>query len=291
MPLNDFLQHSPAAFISLCTVVGLAAGSFLNVVIHRLPEMMRREWMQQCAGLRGGTVESSATPFNLCVPRSACPHCGHTLRALENIPVASYVWLGGRCSRCRASISLRYPAVEILTASLSGLTAAHLGYGPAALMALVFVWGLIALAFIDARTQLLPDGITLPLLWAGLLASLEGGLTDPRSAVIGAAAGYLALWLIYWCFRLATGREGMGHGDFKLLAMIGAWLGWQMLPLVILLASLAGAAAGIGAMAIAGRDHRAPLPFGPYLAGAGGVALFWGDCANRAWLGWSGLTA
>lgn len=258
-------------------------GSFLNVVIYRLPKMMEREWRRQCAELRGEPVEVES-PFNIVIPRSACPHCGHKITALENIPVVSYVFLGGHCSQCHASISSRYPVVEVLTGFISGFIAWHFGYGFAAFAALIFVWAMMALAFIDMDTQLLPNDITLPLLWGGLLVNLGDGFTDIRSAIIGAVAGYLALWSVYWCFKLITGREGMGYGDFKLLAVIGAWLGWQMLPLVILFSSLVGAIAGIGLIVIAKHGRHVPIPFGPYLVGGSFVALFWGNQINSAYL-------
>ncbi|KIO49972.1 methyltransferase [Nitrosospira sp. NpAV] len=283
MSFNYLLQHSPVFFISLCSIAGLLAGSFLNVVIYRLPKMMEREWRRQCADLRGEPVERQP-PFNIVIPRSACPHCGHKITALENIPVVSYVFLRGRCSQCHAPIATRYPVVEVLTGLISGFIAWYFGYGFAAFAALVFVWTMIALAFIDMDTQLLPDDITLPLLWGGLLINLGDGFTDIRSAIIGAVAGYLALWLVYWCYRLLTGREGMGYGDFKLLAAIGAWLGWQMLPLVILFSSLTGAVAGVGLMVIAKHERHVPIPFGPYLVGGSFVALFWGNQINRAYL-------
>lgn len=283
MSFNYLLQYSPFFFISLCSIAGLIVGSFLNVVIYRLPKMMEREWRRQCAELRGEPVEVKS-PFNIVIPRSACPHCGHKITALENIPVVSYVFLGGRCSQCHTSISARYPVVEVLTAFISGFIAWHFGYGFAAFAALVFAWAMMALAFIDMDTQLLPDDITLPLLWGGLLVNLGDGFTDIRSAVIGTVAGYLALWSVYWCFKLITGREGMGYGDFKLLAVIGAWLGWQMLPLVILFSSLVGAIAGIGLIVIAKHGRHVPIPFGPYLVGSGYVALFWGNQINSAYL-------
>lgn len=282
MSFSYLLQHSPVFFISLCSIAGLMVGSFLNVVIHRLPKMMEREWRRQCAELRGEPV-AVGPPFNIVTPRSACPHCGHKITALENIPVASYVFLRGHCAQCHASISARYPVVEVLTGLMSGFIAWHFGYGFAAFAALIFVWAMIALAFIDIDTQLLPNDIMLPLLWGGLLVNLGDGFTDIRSAIIGTVAGYLALWSVYWCFKLITGREGMGYGDFKLLALIGAWLGWQMLPLVILFSSLVGAIAGVGLIVIAKHGRHVPIPFGPYLAGGGFVALFWGNQINSAY--------
>ena len=238
--------HDPVVFTTLAALLGLFIGSFLNVVIHRLPRMMEREWEAQAAEIRGESPTTSSTErYNLATPRSRCPHCGHLITALENIPVVSYLFLRGRCAHCSAPISRRYPVVEFLTALLSGFTAWHFGFGLAALGALIFVWVMIALAFIDLDTQLLPDQLTLPLVWLGLAFNLGGEFTSLSSAVIGAMAGYLALWSVYWLFKLATGKEGMGYGDFKLLAAIGAWLGWQVLPLTILLSSLVGAIVGI----------------------------------------------
>ncbi|MBI3901537.1 MAG: prepilin peptidase [Nitrosomonadales bacterium] len=278
------LQSSPLAFIGICLVLGLMVGSFLNVVIHRLPKMLEREWQAQCADLKGDLSSAEAAPYNLVVPRSACPHCGHKIGALENIPVISYLLLRGKCKGCGAHISARYPGVEIIGGVLSGFAAWHFGFGLAALAALLFVWALIALTFIDFDTQLLPDSITLPLLWLGLLFNLSGAFTDLRSAVVGAAAGYLALWSVYWLFKLITGKDGMGYGDFKLLAAIGAWLGWQMLPLVILLSSLVGAVVGITLIIAARHGRNIPIPFGPYLAGGGLIALFWGQALTQGYL-------
>ena len=258
-------------------------GSFLNVVIYRLPKMMEREWRHQCAELND--EQPAETPrFNLVVPRSACPHCGHSISALENIPVISYLLLRGKCKGCGAHISLRYPAVETISGILSAFAAWHFGFGLAALGTLLFIWALIALTFIDFDMQLLPDSITLPLLWLGLLLNLSATFTDLHSAVIGAIAGYLALWSVYWLFRFATGKEGMGYGDFKLLAAIGAWLGWQMLPLVILLSSLVGAVVGIVLIVAARHGRSVPIPFGPYLAGGGLIAMFWGQTLTHDYL-------
>ncbi|HEB77175.1 MAG TPA: prepilin peptidase, partial [Methylothermaceae bacterium] len=222
-------------------------------------------------------------------PPSRCPHCGHHIRAWENIPILSWLWLRGRCSQCRAAISPRYPLIEGLTAVLSLAVAWRFGVSPQALWALVLTWSLIALSFIDYDHQLLPDILTLPLLWLGLLLSLFGIFTDPRSAIMGAAAGYLLLWGIYQLFRLITGKEGMGYGDFKLLALFGAWLGWQMLPLIILLSSLVGAVFGLALILLRGRDRELPIPFGPYLAIAGWIALLWGEQLNRWYLQLSGI--
>jgi len=278
------LLRDPLVLVPLCTLLGLFIGSFLNVVIHRLPVMMEREWQAEAASLRG--EEAAATPvFNLATPRSRCPHCGHSIGALENIPVVSYLVLRGRCRHCSAPIGARYPLIEVACAALSGFTALHFGYGLAGVGALVFLWAMIALCFIDLDTQLLPDSITLPLVWLGLLLNLSGTFTDISSAVVGAAAGYLALWSVFWLFKLTTGKEGMGYGDFKLLAAIGAWLGWQILPLTILLSSLVGAVVGIGLIVLRKHGREIPIPFGPYLAAAGLLALYWGKPLTEAYLG------
>ena len=286
--LAPLLQSSPLFFAVLCGIIGLLVGSFLNVVIHRLPKMLEREWQQHCAELNGNTTEN-APPYNLprynlLVPRSACPHCGHKISAPENIPIISFLLLRGKCQGCGAAISARYPVVEALSGLLGGYVAWHFGFGLAALAALLFVWALLALTFIDFDTQLLPDNITLPLLWLGLLFNLNNIFVDLPSAVLGAIIGYLTLWSIYWLFKLITGKEGMGYGDFKLLAAIGAWLGWKMLPLVILLSSLVGAVIGITLIIVLGRDRNVPIPFGPYLAGGGLIALFWGQPLTQGYL-------
>ena len=283
MSFITLLQNNSVFFISLCTTIGLVAGSFLNVIIFRLPKMMEREWNQQCSELLGETTKPLPT-FNLVKPCSECPHCKHKITALESIPIISYLALRGRCSQCNTSIFLRYPIMGALTGIMSGFIAWHFGYGFITVAALIFVWSMTALAFIDLDTQLLPDDITLPLLWIGLLINLGNGFTDISSAVIGAASGYFFLWLIYWCFKIATGKEGMGYGDFKLLAVIGAWFGWKMLPMVILLSSLAGAVIGIGLVIVAKHKRDAPIPFGPYLVGGGLIVLFWGDQLNRTYL-------
>src|ERR1043166_2259165 len=267
MALVSTLQSSPALFTTVCVIVGLLMGSFLNVVIYRLPKMLERAWRAECAELNGAVPPSDATTFNLVVPRSACPSCGHRIGALENIPLLSYAVLGGKCAACKAPISKRYPIVEAISGALSGYIGWRFGFGLAALGALVFAWAMIALAFIDLDTFYLPDNITLPLIWAGLLVNVGRVFTDLSAAVVGAAAGYLVLWTVFWAFKLVTGKEGMGFGDFKLLAAIGAWLGWKMLPLVILLSSLVGAVVGLALIVFArrGRDH--PIPFGPYVVG------------------------
>jgi leader peptidase (prepilin peptidase)/N-methyltransferase len=280
MELVGALTASPALFAGAALVVGLLIGSFLNVVIHRLPKMMEREWQVQCAELRGES-HADLPPYNLLAPRSNCPACGHTITALQNIPILSWLVLGGRCAACRTRIPLRYPLVEILTGALSASVAWHFGFGAAALGALCLAWSLIALAFIDLDTQLLPDSITLPLLWVGLLFNLFGTFTDLPAAVIGAMAGYLILWTVYWLFKLMTGKDGMGFGDFKLLAAIGAWLGWKLVPAVILISAGVGALVGIALILFARHGRGTPIPFGPYLALGGFVALLWGDALTR----------
>lgn len=270
------IAGNPLAFGVVVFLYSLVVGSFLNVVIYRLPIVLDRSWRRDCAELDGGATHQDAEKFNLVVPRSCCPHCGHKIRAWENIPVISYLLLGGKCSECKSAISFRYPFVESLTAILSTVTALQLGPTLAGLAAVVLVWGLIALAFIDFDHQILPDVIVLPVLWMGLLLNSRNMFTNLESAVYGAVAGYVSLWLIYQLFKLATGKEGMGFGDFKLFALFGAWLGWQQLPLIILLSSLAGAVLGVAMILIAGRDKQVPMPFGPFLCIAGWIALLWG---------------
>ena len=270
-------------------LLGLCVGSFLNVVIYRLPKMMEQEWKTQCAELRGEEDQTLAEPLSLSRPRSQCPSCGRQITVLENIPLISYLLiLRGKCSGCHTPISPRYPVIEAITGLISASVAWHFGPTLQAAGALVLVWALIALAAIDLDTQLLPDSITLPLLWFGLAANLWGAFTDLPSAVIGAMLGYLALWSVFWLFKLATGKEGMGYGDFKLLAALGAWLGWQMLPAIILLSSVVGAAVGITLIVVTRHGRNVPIPFGPYLAAAGGIALFWGAKITQTYLGMIG---
>ncbi len=288
MSVIELLAASQPVFIGTCLVLGLAVGSFLNVVVYRLPIMLDREWRAQCAELARDDSHSTtvaanpAQPFNLVVPRSACPACKAPITALQNIPVLSWLLLRGRCAHCKAPISMRYPLVELLTGVLSAWVAARFGFGLAALAALLLTWFLIALAFIDIDTQLLPDGLTLPLLWLGLALSLwgpQGGASVPvdvRSSLIGAVAGYLSLWSVYHLFRLVTGKEGMGYGDFKLLGALGAWLGWQMLLPVILIAAVAGAIVGVVMLTIRRQSRATPIPFGPFLAAAGWLTLMFG---------------
>lgn len=277
------LVGEPALFTGLVFLFSLLVGSFLNVVIHRLPRMMEADWRAQCAELRGEVLPE--TPhYSLWFPRSACPGCGHQITALENIPVLSWLWLRGRCSACRTTISARYPLVELLTAVLSAAAAWKWGVSVQTLGAVLLVWTLVALAFIDLDTTLLPDSLTLPLLWLGLLFNLDGRFVSLPDAVIGAMVGYGVLWSVYWLFKVATGKEGMGFGDFKLLAALGAWLGWQMLPVTLLLSSVVGAAVGIALIVFVKHDRRMPIPFGPYLAGGGLVALFFGADLTQAYL-------
>ena len=269
------LQQNSPLFLALCVLLGLMLGSFLNVLIHRLPKIMQREWQHNCLELQGQTAP--ATPaYNLIRPGSQCPHCQHPLGVLENIPLLSYLALKGRCRHCLGKISPRYPNVELLCGALLGLAGWQFGYSSHMLFASALSLTLIALAFIDLDTQLLPDCLTLPLLWLGLLFNLNHGLTDLNSAVIGAVAGYLMLWTVYWLFKLCTGKEGMGYGDFKLLAALGAWFGWQMLATIILLSSLLAAAIGIVLILSGQRGRDSTIPFGPFLAIAGLTVLFLG---------------
>jgi len=281
--ISTILQQNNTLFIALSTLIGLMVGSFLNVVIHRLPKMMEQEWHNNCLELQGKEIPP-ATKYNLCHPRSACPHCGHHISALENIPIISYLALKGRCKGCKTPISMRYPMIEALTGTLIGAISWKFGYSSITLMAWIFALALIALTFIDFDTQLLPDDITLPLLWLGILFNLNTGFTDLKSAVIGAMAGYLVLWSVYWLFKLIRGKEGMGYGDFKLLAAIGAWFGWQLLPAVVLLSSTLGAIIGIALIVVTKRGKEVPMPFGPFLAIGGIAALFFGQSLATLYL-------
>lgn len=284
MELIDAFRANAWFYLGTVGVVGLMVGSFLNVVIHRLPKMMEADWKLQCTEYLHPEQAANAVAaprYNLIVPRSACPHCGHQIGAIENIPVLSYAVLGGKCRACKAPISIRYPLVETLTAALSVLVAWKFGVGAQALFAIFFTWALVALTFIDADTTLLPDDITLPLLWLGLLVNAAGVFVPLTSAVIGAAAGYLVLWSVFWIFKLITRKEGMGYGDFKLLAAIGAWLGWEMLGQVVLLSAAVGAVVGVIGIALHGRERGAKIPFGPYLAAAGFIALLAGSEINK----------
>ena len=289
MALLELLAGSPALFVILTVLLGLMIGSFLNVVIYRLPLMMQREWRAQCAELLDQATPDDTPRLSLWGPRSQCPHCHHLIGATENIPLLSYIRQRGRCAHCGVAIGVQYPLVEAASGLLAGIVAWKLGFGWPAMAALLFTWTLLAASVIDLHHQLLPDDLTLPLLWLGLLAALFGLGTDLRSAVIGAMAGYLSLWLIYQGFRLLTGKEGMGHGDFKLLAALGAWTGWQYLITIVLLSSLVGAICGLALILLRGRARGAPLPFGPFLAAAGWIALLWGETINHAYLRWLGF--
>jgi leader peptidase (prepilin peptidase)/N-methyltransferase len=289
MTMFDLLATAPALLIGSAFLLSLLIGSFLNVVIHRLPVMLDRQWRAQAEEVLtdGSTAPAPAAPepaaYNLVTPRSACPRCNASIRAHQNIPVVSYLLLGGKCANCKAKISPRYPIVELATAILSAAVVWRFGWHWQSVAALFFTWALVALTVIDLDHQILPDIITLPLLWLGLLLSLawHAGLPppipiDPASAIIGGAAGYLTLWSVYWAFKLLTGKEGMGYGDFKLFGAFGAWMGWQMLPLILLLSAFTGAVIGIVLIVVRGRDRNIPIPFGPYLAAAGWIALMWG---------------
>ncbi|VAW72312.1 Leader peptidase (Prepilin peptidase) / N-methyltransferase [hydrothermal vent metagenome] len=293
-----FIQH-PDSLIVTGFIFGLLVGSFLNVVIYRLPVMLKQEWREQCESFFESEPDISAKitsqndpqqKFNLAVPRSSCPHCGHFITALENIPVLSYLFLRGRCSSCKVNISPRYPIVEFFTAVLSAVVVAYFGFTWISLAMLFLTWCLIALSLIDYDTQYLPDNITLPLLWCGLLFSLYNPAVTPVNAIIGAAAGYLSLWSVFQCFKFFTGKEGMGFGDFKLLAVLGAWLGWKYLLLIIILSSLVGAVLGILLIIMKGRDKNIPIPFGPYLAAAGWICMIWGDTIIDRYLKISGIS-
>ncbi|MBW0146851.1 prepilin peptidase [Marinobacter arenosus] len=291
MPSVDTFLATPWLFYLSVILVSLCIGSFLNVVILRLPKMMHQDWRCQCEEFlevpeQQRTHEAAIT---LSKPASTCPSCGHSIRAWENIPVISYLFLGGKCSSCKTGISPRYPTIEAVTALLSVGTIAFVGPSEAALWALLLTWSLVALTVIDFDTQLLPDNITLPLMWLGLVLNYFGVLTDFTSAFWGAVAGYLSLWSVYWLFKLVTGKEGMGHGDFKLLAALGAWLGWQLLPAVILLSSVVGAVVGISLMVFRKHGREVPIPFGPYLAAAGLLCLWFGADIQRFWFGFLGV--
>jgi leader peptidase (prepilin peptidase) / N-methyltransferase len=278
MPLSDLLKSEPTFFVGFSVFFGLMVGSFLNVVIHRLPKMMEnteKAYVAEAYGVQPATALPSK--YNIVTPRSACPHCDHKITSLENIPIISYLMLGGKCKGCKAKISMRYPLIEALTGVLIGAVAYKFGYSYASLFAFIFVFALVALTFIDFDTQLLPDDITLPLLWLGLIFNFNTGFTDLKSAVLGAIFGYLILWSVYWLFKLVTGKEGMGYGDFKLLGAIGAWFGWQLLPAVILLSSVVGAVIGIALIVFRGKSGGTAIPFGPFLALGGIAALFFGQ--------------
>ncbi len=289
MPLLDGLVHSPAYLSFVVLLLGLCVGSFLNVVIHRLPLMLERDWRRECRTLLSletapAEAAEAVPPLSLMHPASRCPSCQAPIRPWHNVPIVSWLVLRGRCAACRAPISAQYPLVEAATGLLSLACALRFGWGPALGAALVLTWALVALSVIDLRTQLLPDTITLPLLWLGLLLSINGVFVRPSASIIGAAAGYLSLWSVYHVFRWITGKEGMGYGDFKLLAALGAWFGWKALPMIVLLSSVVGAVIGLGLILLRGHDRNVPLPFGPYLALAGWIVLIGGRDLGNAWL-------
>ena len=284
------LQDHPELLISLTGVIGLIIGSFLNVVIHRLPIMMERTWKKECTEfLELKPEKDHKDTFNLILPHSCCPNCKTPIRAYQNIPVISYIFLRGKCANCKVTISIRYPTIELLTGITSATIAWHFGYSSETLFALLLTWALISLSAIDIDCQLLPDTITLPMLWMGLFLSLFSIFTDSHSSIIGAIAGYLSFWIVFHLFKLVTGKEGIGYGDFKLLALLGAWLGWEYLPAIVIFSSLVGAVVGTSMVILVKRDHRLPIPFGPYLAAAGWFSLLWGDDINRLYISSVGL--
>ncbi|WP_273527352.1 A24 family peptidase [Pseudomonas sp.] len=280
----EFLASHALAFVLCAGLLGLLVGSFLNVIVHRLPIMMQREWRAQAREFLELPDEPAGAAFNLLLPHSRCPHCAHAIRPWENIPLLSWLALRGRCSSCKAPITVRYPLVELASGMLAGYVAWHFGFSWQAGAMLLLTWGLLAMSLIDIDHQLLPDSLVLPLLWLGLIVNSDDLFVLLGDALWGAIAGYLSLWTVYWLFKLVTGKEGMGYGDFKLLAMIGAWGGWQVLPLTILLSSLVGAVLGSVLLRVRGAAHGTPIPFGPYLAIAGWIALLWGDPITRGYL-------
>jgi leader peptidase (prepilin peptidase)/N-methyltransferase len=291
MSVNQFFYEQPALVLTIATMLGLIIGSFLNVVIYRLPKMMEQEWKQNAREYLELPETGSTEPrLTLSTPNSTCPHCGHEIKPWENIPVVSYLFLKGKCSNCKNAIAIRYPLIELITALLSFLTVWYFYDQPyKALLLLPLVWSLIALTMIDFDTQLLPDSITLPLLWAGLVLNSQGLFTSLDTALWGAVAGYMSLWTVYQAFKLLTGKEGMGYGDFKLLAALGAWMGWKALPVIILMSSVVGAVVGIGMILFLGRDKSIPIPFGPYLAAAGFITLIWGNTITQAYFTMIGM--
>ena len=289
----ELMSESAPVFIAVVFAFALLIGSFLNVIIHRLPIMMEREWRNQVAELQKTPSEKELIEgrFDLTIPRSRCPSCGKLITPLQNIPVISYLFLKGRCANCKTSISARYPLVELFTASLAAITAWHFGAGIEALMAIVLAVTLIAIAMIDADTQLIPDSIVLPLMWVGLSMSLFHPLSgagtlfiSPSDAIIGALAGYLSLWSVFWLFKLITGKDGIGYGDFKLLAALGAWLGWQQLPIVIMMSAVVGIAINVTLIVFQGKDRSVPIPFGPYIAAAGWITMLWGETIRNTYI-------
>ncbi|NIB40044.1 prepilin peptidase [Pseudomaricurvus alkylphenolicus] len=289
MTATELAGDSTGLFIALATILGLVVGSFLNVVIHRLPKMMQNAWRQDCCELLEVENPEAGKPYNLLKPDSHCPKCRTPIKPWQNIPIVSYLMLKGRCGNCQEPISKRYPIIEAVTGLISGYVAFQFGWSEQAIAVLLLSWALISLTMIDIDHQLLPDNITLPLVWLGVLVNSQGLFTDLESSVFGAIGGYLSLWSVFWLFKILTGKEGMGYGDFKLLAALGAWMGWQMLPLVIILSSFVGAAIGIIGIVVQGRDKSVPIPFGPYLAIAGWIALLWGDIITNQYLQFAGV--
>ena len=289
MNILVYLHNNPVALTACVFLFGLIVGSFLNVVIYRLPIMMQRDWRSQCQELLEEPLGEPLPTgrFDLAAPRSRCRKCNHQITALQNIPVLSFLLMRGRCSNCGEAIGCRYPMVEITGGVLAALVAWKFGFSTQTIYAVLFTWALISLSFIDFDTTFLPDSITLPFLWLGLIANLFGTFTTLRAAVLGAIAGYLALWLVYQLFKLLTNKEGMGFGDFKLLAMLGAWLGWEALPLIIILSSLVGAVVGLTLITLRGHGRDVPIPFGPYLAAAGWLSLMWGNQITDTYLRWA----
>ncbi len=293
METLQLIEQNPIYFYSILCLLGLTVGSFLNVVIYRLPLMLEKQWHTDCKILLEGEDAISSNTrdasFNLLTPNSHCPSCQRPIKPWENIPLLSYLILAGECAGCGSKISIRYPAIEVITALLTVLSGVFFGVSLATVYVLLLTWSLTTLTMIDFDHQLLPDDITLPLIWFGLLANSYGVFTDLQSAVYGAIGGYLALWIVYWVFKLLTGKEGMGYGDFKLLSALGAWLGWQALPTIILLSSLVGTVIGVFMLVVKNKGKSVPIPFGPYLAIAGWIALIWGDQIIRAYLSYAGV--
>ncbi len=284
-----FIKVSQVTFLSCIAVLALLIGSFLNVVVFRLPKMLHREWTIQCYEFLEKPSPASTETFNLFTPRSRCPHCQHVIAAWENIPIFSFLFLKGRCSACKKPISWRYPFIEALTMALSIVVAYYFGFSWQTFFALILTWSLLALAAIDIDHQILPDNITFPILWLGIIINIQSLFCPVTEALFGVIGGYLFLWSLYWCFKLITGKEGMGYGDFKLLAMLGAWLGWQSLPSIILLSSFSGAVVGITLIALKRQERSKPIPFGPFLALGGWITLIWGDKLRALYLTYFGL--
>jgi leader peptidase (prepilin peptidase)/N-methyltransferase len=289
MPFSDFFTNFPLAFTLAILVLGLLVGSFLNVLIYRLPVMMERDWRAQARDMLALPPEKNTETFNLFLPHSRCPHCAHKIRAWENLPVISYLFLGGKCSSCKAPISKRYPLIELACGLLSAFIAWHFGFGWQSGAVLLLSWGLLAMSAIDIDHQLLPDSLVLPLLWLGLIANTFGLFTSLHDALWGAVLGYMSLWSVFWIFKLLTGKEGMGQGDFKLLALFGAWGGWQIVPLTILVSSAVGAVLGLIILRLRNAETSTPIPFGPYLAIAGWIALLWGGQITDSYLQFAGF--